>query len=511
MPLKPASSRYRWFWPIVLACAFLRLCLSLYLLVDSQFFFTLSADDVARYRIALLWADDPSFFPDPTWPPLPFWLGGLMIQLFSIGPAAMCYLSIAASLLSVPLLGLLGVGLLPLSQTGQRQSQIIPVTVALAVFTFYPQWIWLGTSMLAESLYTMLVLSSFTFFILAVERKTTRWGYAAVLSAVLASMTRLEGIALAGAIYLLLAYRLRKHRSQTNWTTFLGCGAAMVVFFPIVWTLGHSGGAGALDYFATLKEGFTSKYTYNPLRMPLQLFRIYMNVFPLILFTILIGLAGLWSERKKTGMSDLLLYQAGLIGAYLFAQCAAAMAGMMPTHSFWRLTFPIYAVLLPYLGAGFAFLGRFMSARWQIAPALLCIFYQFNTFSKPPVFVTPELYQSGIDIQEVRTEEHPTGRILIEVSGWEWLPLAVLGQGAKLDDLRFDRDPQNPSGTNLNPPLFNLPPESLKNYLESNNVVIVAATTLDARQKMTSLGWQTERSGRYAIFTPPVERQLKQS
>lgn len=478
----------------------------MYLLRDCRYFFTLSADDVARYRIALIWAENASFFPDPTWPPLPFWLGGLMIRLFSFGSSAMCILSIAASLLSIPLLGLLCLGLLPPSNTSQRQTQGFPVAITLAVFVLYPQWIWLGTCMLAESLYSLLMLLSITFFILAVERKTTRFAYAALIAAVLASMTRLEGIALAGLVFALLAWRLRSHRSKTYWIVFLIIGVALTAFFPIVWVMGHSGGAGTLDFLSTLKGGFTSKYDYNPLSMPIQLFRMYLSVFPVILFLILVGFSGVWHERKRTGMRDLLVYQTILIGGYFLAQCAAAMLGMMPTHSFWRLTFPLCVVLLPYLGSAFEFLGRFLPPRLQIAPALLCVFYFFPTFATPPLFVTPALYQSGIDIKEVKAGQSQPGKILIEAIGWEWLPLAVLGQGAYFDRVLFDQDPDNPQATNLNPPIFNLPLDALRTFLESHQVTLAVANTPEAKQQMMALGWKTERAGRYAVFTPPVNK-----
>lgn len=503
MKLKTPSTQYRWFWPLILTCALIRLGLSLYLLNNCHYFFTLSADDVARYRLALLWAYDASFFPDLTWPPFPFWLGGFFIRFFSAGPAVLCAISIATSILTLPLLALLCLGLIPPSDSGRFRNQWLPVTVVLAAFTLNPQWIWLGTSMLAESLYIFLIILTFTAFILAVERKSIRWAFASLIGAVLASMTRLEGVALAGIIFLLLVWRFRRLPSRVSWAALLGFGFILISFFPIAWYLAHSGSAGNLSYLSALKEGFTSQYGHSPFRTPMQLLRMYVNVLPLTLFLILVGYSGVWQEQKNSGMRIILQYQFILIFLYIAAQCLAAALGMMPTHNFWRLTVPMFVLLLPYVGVAFAMLGRFLSVRSQLLPAALCVFSAFPSFPHPPIFVTPDLYQSAVDIREIIAQQPERGGALIEVVGWEWLALSVLGHGPYFDGLLFDRDPQNREASNLNPPIFNLPPDQLTNYLKINHVALVAANSLTAKQAMMSLGWKTVRSGRYALFVPP--------
>ncbi len=499
------TAYFRWFWLLIILCMLFRLGLSIYLLADHNYFFTLSADDVARYRIAILWSESPSFFPDPTWPPFPFWLGGLMIKIFASGHATMCILSITASILSIPLLGLLCWGLIPQTGNNWRLSTILPLFVPLAIFVFYPRWIWLGSSMLAESLYTFLLLLSFIAFILAIDRRNILLAFSALLISILASMTRLEGIALVGIIYLLMIWRLRRHTTNMQWFSFILIGGALTLAFPITWMMEHAGGPGTLSYFSALKNGFSSQYSHSPFWTPIQFLRIYIGVSPLYLFIIIVGISAAWHERRKNpGIHDLIGYQLILTALYIIAQISASALGMMPTHNFWRLTFPIFVTLLPYIGVTFAMIGQFVPARLLVLPAALCIFYLIPSFTKPPAFVSSELYQSGIDLKsEIKNHRYSKGKTLIEVNGWDWLTLAVIGQGTDLGEMLYDRDPHQRDNSALNPPVFRRPPEQLKKFLEDKHVEIVVVNTIEAKQTMMKLGWKAVKSSRYAIFVKP--------
>lgn len=61
---RPAHTRSRMFWSMTAAFMILRLGCSWYDLVSHGYFFTLSAEDIARIRLALVWADQRVFFPD---------------------------------------------------------------------------------------------------------------------------------------------------------------------------------------------------------------------------------------------------------------------------------------------------------------------------------------------------------------------------------------------------------------------------------------------------------------
>jgi 4-amino-4-deoxy-L-arabinose transferase-like glycosyltransferase len=499
------TSYFRWFWLLIILCMVLRLGLSLYLMADNNYFFTLSADDVARYRIAILWSEDASFFPDPTWPPFPFWLGGLMIKIFASGHATLSILSIIASILSIPLLGLLCWGLIPQTGPSWRFRTMLPLFVPLAIFVFYPQWIWLGSSMLAESLYTFLFLLSFIAFILAIDRRSILLAFSALVIAILASMTRLEGIALVGIIYLLMVWRLRRHPKTLQWVCFIIIGGALTLAFPLTWMMAHTGDQGTISYFAALNHGFSSQYSHSPFWTPIHFLRIYIGVSPLYLFIIIVDISAAWHERRKNhGIHDLIGYQIMLTALYVLAQISASALGMMPTHNFWRLTFPIFVTLLPYIGVTFAMIGQFVPARLLVLPAALCIFYLIPSFTKPPAFVSSDLYQSAIDLKsEIKHHRYSNGKTLIEVNGWEWLTLAVIGQGSDLGELLYDRDPHKRDNAALNPPVFRRPAAQLKKYIADKNVEIIVVKTFEAKQTMMQLGWKAVKSSRYAIFIKP--------
>ena len=508
----PASTRSRRFWLMVAVFMLLRLGLSLYYLVTHQFFFTLSADDIARIRLALLWADQPAFFPDPTWPPLPFWLGGILSRLFHTGNASLCVLSILASLGTILLLGRLCVRILRTEPSLSDHEILFATGTVLAVFVFHPRWVWLGTSMLAEPLYTLFFIGGLTAGWSAIEKRSLPGGLGAVGLGVLASMVRLEGAAWAGLLYVGLLWRLRPRLSRSEWWSLAVAGLVMTALFPFIWILSHAGGGqGAFVYFETLKEGFSSQYGHSVWMTPYFLIRTYMEVSPLYLFLILTGFVAMWSwsrgvKSTRERLADLLF----LSGWYAAAQGVASALGMMPTHSFWRLTVPVFVAMLPFLGVAFAALSSVVPYRSLALPAVVCVFYLFPSLTAPPVFVSPELHEAGIHLREVLGPEEGPGRItLIEVHGWEWIALALLGKGPHWEHLVYDRDRNAPMAVrnddSRNPSLFVKPPEEIRAFLEERGVQCAAVQSERAQRAMSDLGWKKASEGLYTIFVRPFD------
>ncbi len=500
----PAHRHLTGLWPIIVSMAFVRLILSLILLVKHHGFFTLSADDVSRVRIALLWSNAPSFFPDATWPPLPFWLGGASASLFGTGLMSMCLLSVTASLLTFP-----AIAWLCREWTGDLKQARIATAAACLTFACFPHWIWLGTSMLAGPLYALLFVYALIAFLKARAESSLKWAFIAIALAILSSMTRLEGTALAAILYIMLIWQLRKRLSVSQWATLIGVGLTLVIAFPIAWSLSHTGAQESpLTYFERLKEGFTSQHQHGVLETPLQLLRLYIGFSPLFVFLILAGFFTARRPRISQQHSASSVPFAAVIVLYVIAQCAASSLGMMPTHSFWRLTVPVFVALLPFLGTSFATLSRLISVRALIVPALFCAFYQFHSFPTPPVFVNVDVYESGQNLHEALAEPNaPDGNVLIEVIGWEWLPMALIGMGPDFTGAEFDRNPHFPGAQRMdnvrNPTVFTQPGESFQAFLNSKKITIAAVKSGRAKRHLMNLGWRAVKNGEYIVYTKP--------
>lgn len=507
----PAKARSRVFWSMIASLILLRLGLSLYYLATHNFFFTLSADDVARIQIALRWETQPAFFPDPTWPPLPFWLGGLLSRLFHTGTASLCVLSILASLAAVPLLAHLCFRILRAEPSLSDHEILFATGTVLAVYVFQPWWIWLGTSMLAEPLYTLLFLASLAAMGKAAGNASLSGALGTVGLGVLATMTRLEGAAWTALLYGLLGWRLYARLSRVEWWSFMLAGLLLTLLFPFLWILAHSSpDQGTLHYFTTLKEGFTSQFGHSAWMTPLHLLRTYVAVSPLCLFLIMTGFVAMWNwsrgvETTREQLTDCLF----LIGSYGLTQMAASALGMMPTHNVWRLTVPVYVTMLPFLGVAFAALSSVIPFRSLVLPAAVCVLHLSPSLASPPVFVTPGLHESGTQLREILGPEKGPGRpVLIEVHGWEWITLALLGKGPHWEHVVYDRDRYAPmairNDDQRNPSLFAKPLEDIRTFLAQRGVECAIVRSERAKKTMTILGWKEMKRSLYSIYIKPV-------
>jgi len=493
----------------ILSILALRLAISLGLLIDANGFYALSADDVARTRLALLWAKSPSFFPDPTWPPLPFWLGGIMESIFHAGRSSLCLLSILSSLLAIALIGRLTFSFRDENPSEKAISSCVPAWFACAAYALTPAWIWLGTCALAEAMYIALFLTALTAYRFAWNRSSIPWAAAALLAAVFASLTRLEGAALAFILFILLSLRFRRIVFTPKGAAFFLGGIILLCLFPAVWIAAHSSHAdGNLSYFMRLKGGFTAIYGDAPWHTTLQFIRIYLEFSPLFLFLALVGFFVLQSSREESFLRRPAFIYIAPILMYTAAQCAAAALGMMPTHSFWRLTAPVYAALLPLAGYAFQPLFRLLPLRYLLIAAMFCVLYQAYKIPEAPIFVKDDLFQAGINLRDEAKERSASPEnMMIEVFDWEWMPIAFLGCDGDFTKSKFDRN-QNISiafrmNDSQNPSLFAQPIFDIQRALDAKKIQIAAVYSDRARKALMTLGWKAAKSGRYIVFIHP--------
>ncbi|HQH71839.1 MAG TPA: hypothetical protein PK360_07145, partial [bacterium] len=106
-------------------------------------------------------------------------------------------------------------------------------------------------------------------------------------------------------------------------------------------------------------------------------------------------------------------------------------------------------------------------------------------------------------------EEGPGRITLIEVQGWEWIALALLGKGPHWEQLVYDRDRNAPMAVrnddSRNPSLFVKPPEEIRAFLEERGVQCAAVQSERAQRAMSDLGWKKASEGLYTIFVRPFD------
>ena len=182
--------------------------------------------------------------------------------------------------------------------------------------------------------------------------------------------------------------------------------------------------------------------------------------------------------------------------------------GMMPTHTLWRLTSPIYIALLPLVGFAFIPIVKHIPRKFALIAVLFCLLHQSFKLPNAPIFVTDEIFQSGKSLQEVVEAQNASpNEVLIEVFGWEWMPIAFLGAGPEFLTPKYDRNTNLPmiqqNNDQINPSIFQQSQDEIRQYLESNNIQIAAVASERARKTLMTLGWRAAQPGRYIIFTRP--------
>jgi len=266
------------FWINIILMMAARAWLSWDLLSTYNYVFTLSADDIARARLAMLWAEEPSFFVGETWPPLPFILGGFISWFTSFDIGVLCIVNTISSLLTVVVVGYSAWWWVSYVETNVIRASLFS-TVPMAVFVFFPGWVWLGTSMLAEPLYILCLTAGLYTFRLAVMKKHLGWSFLTLIFGLLSNMSRLEGIAFTGTVFALLIIRLFDRKSLKPWYSFVGFGLLLFLAFPIAWLIHQAEGSrGITGYFEALQSGFTSQHLYGLLKTPKDLFFKFLPI-----------------------------------------------------------------------------------------------------------------------------------------------------------------------------------------------------------------------------------------
>lgn len=491
-------------WLLIAVMAALRLAASLYLLERHYWMFTLSADDIARLRAAFLWAESPSWMPDSTWPPLPFWLGGILVWL-GVGYSSLNALNLFASLATLPLIAWLGDRLLkPLSLTPRRRLAFIGA--GLLVFAASPRWIHLGTSMLAEPLYIFLITAGVCLFVAAIERDRIEWALGSLVAFFASALTRYEGVALILIVWIVGSYAFRNDK-RARLAGFIAAGAILLAAFPMVWAFEQwQSGRGVMGYLEALRGGYSSQHGYGFLATPYRMMKLYFATQPLLWFFILAGLAVGFASPLRNSLSRSARYYAVAAGLYCLAQLAGSAAGLMPSHSFWRLAIPFYVIMIPF--ALLAFERLFHSVPLVIAcMILLGTVHNAPSFRHSHVYLNDELYLVSTYAKDKLSGEGP---VLIEVNGWDWLAISFIGFGNRFEGVVYDRDPWRPyEDSNLS--AFE-DDERIEALFEDRQPAFAVVESREADEELIERGWiELERFETYAIFIRTRSEALPES
>ncbi len=484
-----------------------RAWLSWDLLETYNYVFSLSADDMARARLAMLWSQNPSLFVEETWPPLPFYIGGILNWFITFDLGALCLVNVICSLLSIALLGYSAWWLVSLVETKVFHAAVYS-TVAMAVFVFFPHWVWLGTSMLAEPLYILCLLAAIYLFRLALIKKCLGWSFGALAACILANMTRLEGLALTGIVYALLVVRLFDRRSLRRWLIFAGCGLLLFLLFPAAWAIYQAGGSrGIVGYFEALRGGFTSKYAYDLLKTPVNLIILYAESYTFCLVPSVLGFAVAMYYGYRYPEQRWVVYEGILISFYVLAQLVGSALGLMPTHNFWRLTVPVYVLMLPYLAYALVQLGRFVPVWIILVPTLLLFVNARGAANPNHVFVTPSMFETAEIMLELLGNREDPGEVLLEIDSWDWYFFVLRIYGTDLNALKYDRNRGRHYPQYRRESVFFKQPEAVQNYMDEKNVEFAIVRSDLARQKLNILGWKhIYQETPFSIYKSPANQ-----
>lgn len=481
-----------------------RLLLSLQLLSHFHGLYTLSADDVARCRIALLWAEQPSFFPDSTWPPLPFWLGGVLAY-FGAGLYCMGVVSILSSIMTVPLIAFLSNDWLKQIRCSYAM-RLVAIAFPLLIFCVTPRWLKLGSSMLAEPLYIFLMLLTLACLWVALTRNLLCFGFIALLAALCATLTRYEGIVLILMVWGMLLFQFRR-RPLMQLMSLVLFGAVCFLFFPTVWLAGkaHEAG-GVVEYFERLREGFTSKQGGGLFHAPILLLKQYVLLYPTYWALMLAGAIGVFLKRNLLEKKQVFIFYFIALAMYVAFQFLASIFGMMPSHTFWRLIVPVYIAGLPFISIAIS-QWRFICVPIAAFVLVWMIAFSVPVIHKQHVYLTDELYQIGEALankaRHAEGEDAPL--TFLEVSGWDWLGIGLISGDAAINHFVYDKDRYAPYGAGGIVNDEN-PNQRLNDILTNKQIELAVVESDVALKFFEEENWERiNQIGKYQIFLRPME------
>ena len=459
--------------------------------------FALSSDDFSRTLIAARMAGG-DWRLDQLWPPLPFWVDGLLLRLWDDPARLPSWVNIGWSML----------GLAAVPGIAARAGAT-PISAALAVIlagTLHWQ-IWLGCSGLAEPPAVALGLWAVRAMLPEPAGPepagpepagSVRWRLAGMAAAAgLAGMCRYELWALA----LIGTAGLWQDR-PARWRLW----AALLWVFPAGWLIANFQWEHAPFAFASAaRDAIRSQEEQPSLIQPLL---DLADTAHLLLGLGAIGLSG--AAARSPGGARLLQVAVAFSALMALAQIAG-FAGLHNTPRHWLLPATLLAV-----GAALQLQHLWALGRDRLVPFLILaqLGLESAALGDPPPSHDPDTEAAALSLRAMlEAGSIPgSGAVLLEVVLYEYAALPVIsGHPARV---AWDRNPwiiADPAAIDApqtgNLPLLNLPPLALADELRHRRYAAAITARPQTAEKLRAIGWQeADTAGRYTLFLAGAPR-----
>ena len=441
--------------------------------IYGQQFFALTADDVSRTLLAREVLKG-KWIPHPLWPPLSFWINALAIKVFPNyfrTPALVNSVFATCTLLfyygAVREFG----G----SKLGAYLSEILIANV--------PIFFCLCVSALADPIFQAGVFLALWGILRWL--KTHSWSsfFVASTGLALANGIRVEGWVISGfwglTVLLHLIHSWITQRPEFRDMVRYLAGVLIVGSFPVFWMMYQIIEYGDLFFYVTATREYVMTYGAQPLSTRLMVYpRILLfEISPLALLFAIPGLVLGWrTHRKLTGWlacACLVILAAVEYGAVRYVIASAFRARQM-----------LFVFMLCIMPLGLL-LGRCLSEPelWRkmvgIAVFISILTPLVKAQTPPPDGIPSHIRQVGSCLQRIwDTSLQPGERMMTELVLWDYLIVPFLSGNP--DNVLLDRrveyefkagSPQFPAD---NPSVFDLDPDTLAQYLETNRIRAIA-------------------------------------
>jgi hypothetical protein len=496
------SNRSKYYQYLALGLALsLSLSYSLYYFYKAQTpFFALSADDMHRALFAFE-ASQGNLIPSPFWPPLHFWIGGLVLRLYP-------------NLLRMPMavnltFSLLGLAFLCYLARDLVGSQLVGL-VAILITTFLPWHLWFSLSGLVEPIFHFFVILGFFAYLHWMKTGSKSHLLIAALSFLLSGMLRYEGWLFSLPFTLLLLVRqgltLRRHGSIDPFITLC---ALIPWVFPAFWTAFLYLRYGDPIFYATVtRDYYLQRHGPDSLMVRIARYpRHLVQVSPLVFTLAWYGVFKAWKEQRRIIKVFFLLWLSEFAVVVL-----SSVNNVSTMHSPIRLVVINALLLIPFGATTLYFIWR--RALWGkvLAVGLLLVICLagMRGSSRRPQGLADDVAQIGSYVNELWKEGElaETDQVMIEVLYWDYLTLQFMT--GHPDHVLFDRRPEaklvNGSlvmDDQSNPSVLKSDADHLSSHLASTNVKVVIAYSEAATKQLEQVATEVYQGGRFTVFFLP--------